>query len=354
MWMRRGKESTPGEATQGDRENFGIRGESSYMNSAFPSQAPSPSPVDMMGYSGTRGYTSNVSNYSMGAGRHAPSPTTTTPKTLYQQERTPSASRARPQMTTNDNNIGGDYNRGRPMTTSNTSRPRGAQSPYQTTPSANYVGHSQGNPHYSQSSAMGPTSVPTRDAMMNNYYYQTQQQPQPQPTYPAKPSVASVSLTTTTMQNDPYSLYTPQVSISQSQSSSSHRRPAYLLHRDLVIGKGSYGQVCIASRGEAEGYHTGVRGKRKKYACKCVVLRNDAKYIAKLQEEVNVLREVRGHENIIRLYDVFCVDNELFIITELGRGGDLFHLLTTHPKHGVTEAYAGMYIFVCDASFYFF
>jgi calcium-dependent protein kinase len=45
---------------------------------------------------------------------------------------------------------------------------------------------------------------------------------------------------------------------------------------------------------------------------------------------------------VIRLYDVFCVDNELFIITELGRGGDLFHLLTTHPKHGVTEAYAGM------------
>lgn len=59
-----------------------------------------------------------------------------------------------------------------------------------------------------------------------------------------------------------------------------------------------------------------------------------------MQEEVNVLRELRGHENVIRLYDVFCVDNELFIITELGRGGDLFHLLTTHPKHGVTEAYA--------------
>lgn len=134
-------------------------------------------------------------------------------------------------------------------------------------------------------------------------------------------------------------------------SSSSHRRPAYLLHRDLVIGKGSYGQVCIASRGEAEGHSSsggggtgtsgrGGSGKRKKFACKCVVLRNDPKYIAKLQEEVNVLRELRGHENVIRLYDVFCVDNELFIITELGRGGDLFHLLTTHPKHGVTESYA--------------
>ena len=67
------------------------------------------------------------------------------------------------------------------------------------------------------------------------------------------------------------------------------RRPAYLLHRDLVIGRGSYGQVCIASRGEAEG---GKSGKRKKFACKCVMLRSDPKYIAKLQEEVNVLREV--------------------------------------------------------------
>lgn len=126
-------------------------------------------------------------------------------------------------------------------------------------------------------------------------------------------------------------------------SEQAQRRPAYLLHRDLVIGKGSYGQVCIASRGEAEGHMSGSSGrsgKRKKFACKCVMLRNDPKYISKLQEEVNVLRELRGHDNVIRLYDVFCVDNELFIITELGRGGDLFHLLTTHPKHGVTEAYA--------------
>eukprot|EP00521_Asterionellopsis_glacialis_P007320 CAMPEP_0195282166 /NCGR_PEP_ID=MMETSP0707-20130614/1163_1 /TAXON_ID=33640 /ORGANISM="Asterionellopsis glacialis, Strain CCMP134" /LENGTH=627 /DNA_ID=CAMNT_0040341119 /DNA_START=96 /DNA_END=1979 /DNA_ORIENTATION=- len=129
--------------------------------------------------------------------------------------------------------------------------------------------------------------------------------------------------------------------LTSSTSNQLSRRPAYLLHRDLVIGKGSYGQVCIASRG-ARDQTTSQRtsGKPKKFACKCVLLRNDPKYIAKLQEEVNVLRELRGHRNVIRLYDVFCVDNELFIITELGRGGDLFHLLTTHPKHGVTESYA--------------
>ena len=156
-----------------------------------------------------------------------------------------------------------------------------------------------------------------------------------------------------TPENSMQPTFPPPAVTSESPPSSeqSQRRPAYLLHRDLVIGKGSYGQVCIASRGEAEGHMssgTHRSGKRKKFACKCVMLRNDPKYISKLQEEVNVLRELRGHDNVIRLYDVFCVDNELFIITELGRGGDLFHLLTTHPKHGVTESYAGKYLFCFD------
>ncbi|GMH60359.1 hypothetical protein TrLO_g3809 [Triparma laevis f. longispina] len=114
-------------------------------------------------------------------------------------------------------------------------------------------------------------------------------------------------------------------------------RPAYLLHRDLVIGRGSYGQVCIASR---EAPANSKSGKRRKFASKCVTLKPEPKYIAKLQEEVCVLKELRGHPFIIQLYDVLCIASELFIITELGRGGDLFHLLTTHPKHGVTEAYA--------------
>ncbi len=185
---------------------------------------------------------------------------------------------------------------------------------------SSHQGSSSGhNSNYS--SPQTPSNFPT-----DEHYHQPQ----------AQEGAASVTPNPPDLSN-----YPPHVSSSQSQGSSASRRPAYLLHRDLVIGKGSYGQVCIASRGESEGHSSGGSGKRKKFACKCVVLRNDAKYIAKLQEEVNVLRELRGHDNVIRLYDVFCVDNELFIITELGRGGDLFHLLTTHPKHGVTEAYAG-------------
>jgi len=72
---------------------------------------------------------------------------------------------------------------------------------------------------------------------------------------------------------------------------SSSGRPAYLLHRDLVIGRGSYGQVCIASR---EAPKDSKSGKRRKFASKCVQLKPEPKYIAKLQEEVCVLKEVRG------------------------------------------------------------
>lgn len=121
------------------------------------------------------------------------------------------------------------------------------------------------------------------------------------------------------------------------------RRPAYLIQRDQIVGKGAYGQVCIASRGVAEGRRN-IKGKygkkRKKFACKCIMLRDDPKYTAKLQEEVNVLHDLRGHDNVIRLYDVFCVDNELFIITELGRGGNLLQLLESHPRKGMNEAYS--------------
>lgn len=194
--------------------------------------------------------------------------------------------------------------------------------------------HSRGQNTYSPQSGhhyhsrQGPTSG--HDGMVQNQHFT----PPPGPGYSQRPISAP--------QTEVQPTFPPPAVTSDSPppSEQAQKRPAYLLHRDLVIGKGSYGQVCIASRGEAEGHQSGRSGKRKKYACKCVMLRNDPKYISKLQEEVNVLRELRGHDNVIRLFDVFCVDNELFIITELGRGGDLFHLLTTHPKHGVTEAYA--------------
>mmetsp|Transcript_19751 Transcript_19751/g.31843 ORF Transcript_19751/g.31843 Transcript_19751/m.31843 type:complete len:502 (+) Transcript_19751:509-2014(+) len=218
----------------------------------------------------------------------------------------------------------------RPSSRAATSSSR-SSSRYSPQPPGSSSHHAAASPYYS-SSRQGPTSAPPTSMTPSSQHFT------PPQGHFGQRSHGGVPTTPDTIQPT----FPPPAVTSESPppSEQSQRRPAYLLHRDLVIGKGSYGQVCIASRGEAEGHSSGRTGKRKKFACKCVMLRNDPKYISKLQEEVNVLRELRGHDNVIRLYDVFCVDNELFIITELGRGGDLFHLLTTHPKHGVTEAYA--------------
>jgi len=252
---------------------------------------------------------------------------------------------------------------GAPSSTRSSSRYSngGSQQP-QSQQQSSYNNHSSSTPQYHHpSSRQGPTNAPPSSMISPsaNQHFTPPQSSQfggsgqpPHGSSSRNHQHHHVSAPHTPEQSLQPTFPPPAVtSESPPPSEQSQRRPAYLLHRDLVIGKGSYGQVCIASRGEAEGHlssggggamtsSSGRSGKRKKFACKCVMLRNDPKYISKLQEEVNVLRELRGHDNVIRLYDVFCVDNELFIITELGRGGDLFHLLTTHPKHGVTEAYA--------------
>eukprot|EP00531_Pseudo-nitzschia_arenysensis_P007668 CAMPEP_0116143752 /NCGR_PEP_ID=MMETSP0329-20121206/15619_1 /TAXON_ID=697910 /ORGANISM="Pseudo-nitzschia arenysensis, Strain B593" /LENGTH=463 /DNA_ID=CAMNT_0003639095 /DNA_START=551 /DNA_END=1942 /DNA_ORIENTATION=+ len=206
-----------------------------------------------------------------------------------------------------------------------------------------YSGSSSQQQPYGSSSSHHQHHYQSSSSRQQHHQQHHQQQPQPQGPTNAPIITPNQHFTPPQSSYRNETNFPPPAVTSESPppNEPQQRRPAYLLHRDLVIGKGSYGQVCIASRGEAEGHLGSNRsGKRKKFACKCVMLRNDPKYISKLQEEVNVLRELRGHDNVIRLYDVFCVDNELFIITELGRGGDLFHLLTTHPKHGVTEAYA--------------
>ena len=380
-WLKRGKGSngniSSSSAAGPPAAVTGYSVENGSIASAQPSMAPAataaaanhyaiaPQSQGMVGFSGPSGPAVDViegnSHYSDGRSSKPYHQHSASPHQTYhaghtgagggssgQQRRSTSRSRR------SVSNVGPDdtvepRNRGR----SNSSRRSSGQSS-----SSRHHQHSTNNGqtsyHYNSQSQTqvgsngGPTNAPhgvasTNPPQHHNYDDGSMSRPVGTQDYPTK---TTPSVTPPQDPSSAQSSYPPAVSTSNSHHSM-HRRPAYLLHRDLVIGKGSYGQVCIASRGEAEGHTSGSSsgaGKRKKFACKCVVLRNDPKYIAKLQEEVNVLRELRGHDNVIRLYDVFCVDNELFIITELGRGGDLFHLLTTHPKHGVTEAYAGKYV----------
>ena len=204
----------------------------------------------------------------------------------------------------------------------------------------------------------------------------------------------------------------------------------YTIHRSKVIGKGSYGVVCVCTRDSTRSSSSASssssgggdsKAKVHKYACKIVklpiatpLLSNTAnnvfwpslsttpssaagstqnpihadaspgdpyssttpqnqRYLAKLETEISILRLCRGHPFIIHLQEVLTVAGssspttdaaaatadeyvqrdghtplpdpmthtppELMLITSLSQGGDLFHLLTTHPKHGLTPGY---------------
>uniref|UniRef100_A0A7S2WQD9 cGMP-dependent protein kinase n=1 Tax=Mucochytrium quahogii TaxID=96639 RepID=A0A7S2WQD9_9STRA len=94
-----------------------------------------------------------------------------------------------------------------------------------------------------------------------------------------------------------------------------------------VIGKGAYGRVV-----RALDRHTG-----QKVAMK--VVPHSAMSAEALLEEVEVLKRVRGHDNIIHLIDVMYCCGKYYVVTELCEGGEILDHLISHGPF--TEDAAG-------------
>jgi len=87
-----------------------------------------------------------------------------------------------------------------------------------------------------------------------------------------------------------------------------------------VIGKGAYGRVVRALD----------RSTGRKVAMK--VVPHTAMSAEALLEEVEVLRRVRGHDNIIHLIDVMYCCGKYYVVTELCEGGEVLdHLIYNGP-----------------------
>lgn len=84
-----------------------------------------------------------------------------------------------------------------------------------------------------------------------------------------------------------------------------------------IIGQGSSSVCyrCLNTRSSRE-YAVKVIDKRK-------VLIHSPTLVAQLLREIDILRTLE-HPNIIRLYDVFETDQDISVVTELVRGGELF------------------------------
>lgn len=98
-----------------------------------------------------------------------------------------------------------------------------------------------------------------------------------------------------------------------------------------VIGRGAYGRVLSAVSCE-DGQNVAMK-----------VVSPQQMSARALAREVDVLRRVRGHDNVIHLLDVLECNGEWYLITELCEGGDLLDRLITNGPYDEETCAAVIY-----------
>ena len=57
----------------------------------------------------------------------------------------------------------------------------------------------------------------------------------------------------------------------------------------------------------------------------------------KIRREIEIMKKIEDHKNIIKLYQVLQTDEQLFLITDYCEGGELFDYLIQHGKQAAFE-----------------
>lgn len=99
---------------------------------------------------------------------------------------------------------------------------------------------------------------------------------------------------------------------------------------ERMLGRGAYSTVL-------EGFHRS--SGTIAYAVKCI----DRTKLAPVEErdihnEVSILHELRHHNNIIRMYDIFTESRVHYIVMERMRGGELFDRILDKTRYTESEA----------------
>jgi len=94
-----------------------------------------------------------------------------------------------------------------------------------------------------------------------------------------------------------------------------------------LLGSGSFGSVMKAQRKDDPTMFVAVKQMTKEKGIKMDLLHN----------EIMIWEQLK-HPNLVQLIDVFETDTELFLVTEIMRGGDLFQQLTKVEHFSEAEA----------------
>jgi len=91
------------------------------------------------------------------------------------------------------------------------------------------------------------------------------------------------------------------------------------------IGSGSYGVVRLAENLNAPQGLVAIKLLQKKFII-------ERKLESQLINEVSVLKQLSGHQNILQILDVIEDDKVIGIVTEYVDGGDLLHYIKSKKK----------------------
>jgi 5'-AMP-activated protein kinase catalytic alpha subunit len=89
------------------------------------------------------------------------------------------------------------------------------------------------------------------------------------------------------------------------------------------LGKGTYGDVRLAEH----------LGTKELFACKCIsreMLDKNETQSTLLQREIRIMKSL-SHENVVKLFEVLQTPNNIYLIVELVRGGDLRRAMDRGP-----------------------
>lgn len=103
----------------------------------------------------------------------------------------------------------------------------------------------------------------------------------------------------------------------------------YHLKEDLVLGEGGFAKVCIGT----------LRENDEDVAIKIISRKNTKEHTAAIDKEIAIMKKAQ-HPNIIQFIDMYELDDRMYIVMELVRGGELFDRICDKAQYKESEAAA--------------
>ncbi|CAG9460057.1 unnamed protein product [Pedinophyceae sp. YPF-701] len=138
--------------------------------------------------------------------------------------------------------------------------------------------------------------------------------------------------------HDPHKAKDDLADLAQARADARRDERAFGYRRDFsaqyelqdVVGTGGFGKV-FAAIDRVTGMQVAVKVIAKEYTGDGAGPERQAKHMASIRNEVTALLRLRGTLNVVHLYGAFEDDENVYLVTEMCRGGEMLHRIGERP-----------------------